>query len=200
MLSAHFAVLGSTGTGKSTATALILHRICDAAPNGHMVMIDPHGEYSASFGRRRTFDVDNLQLPYWLMNLEEHAEILLNTRGVDRQRDRDILAKCLLAARAKASGAEKDEPAYGRFSLPLSAVRSQRDPVNEMGKLDRAGTAALTAAQDPVRGDPGRSPLQLHVLGHDGVGTMADVLAKMLRLPGNGKPTRSSTCQACHPK
>ncbi len=30
MLGKHFALLGSTGTGKSTATALILHRICDA--------------------------------------------------------------------------------------------------------------------------------------------------------------------------
>ena len=29
--------------------ALILHRICEAAPKGHIVMIDPHGEYAAAF-------------------------------------------------------------------------------------------------------------------------------------------------------
>src|SRR6478609_3484460 len=34
LLGRHFAILGSTGTGKSTATALLLHRICDAAPSG----------------------------------------------------------------------------------------------------------------------------------------------------------------------
>jgi hypothetical protein len=28
--------LGSTGTGKSTALALILHRICEASPHGHI--------------------------------------------------------------------------------------------------------------------------------------------------------------------
>ena len=49
MLGKHFAVLGSTGTGKSTSVALILHRISQLSPEGHIVMIDPHGEYSAAF-------------------------------------------------------------------------------------------------------------------------------------------------------
>ena len=39
MLGKHFALLGSTGTGKSTSAALILHRICDMAPQGHIVMV-----------------------------------------------------------------------------------------------------------------------------------------------------------------
>ena len=65
-------------------------------------MIDPHGEYSAAFkGCGELFNVDNLQLPYWLMNFEEHCEVLLTTHGAERQRDADILAKCLLAARTK---------------------------------------------------------------------------------------------------
>jgi uncharacterized protein len=34
MLGKHFALLGSTGTGKSTSAALILHRICEHAPEG----------------------------------------------------------------------------------------------------------------------------------------------------------------------
>ena len=84
MLGKHFALLGSTGTGKSTSAAMILHRICEAAPQGHIVMIDPHGEYSAAF--RSTgliFDVTNLNMPYWLMNFEEHCEVILYH---DRQR------------------------------------------------------------------------------------------------------------------
>ena len=65
MLSKHFAVLGSTGTGKSTSVALILHRISQLSPEGHIVMIDPHGEYSAAFKNcGELFNVDNLQLPY----------------------------------------------------------------------------------------------------------------------------------------
>ena len=86
MLSKHFAILGSTGTGKSTSVALILHRISQLSPEGHIVMIDPHGEYSAAFkGCGELFNVDNLQLPYWLMNFEEHCEVFLTTDGAERQ-------------------------------------------------------------------------------------------------------------------
>ena len=61
MLGKHFALLGSTGTGKSTSAALLLHRICEAAPEGHIVMIDPHGEYSAAFRHTGVIlDVSNL--------------------------------------------------------------------------------------------------------------------------------------------
>ncbi|MEO8453974.1 MAG: ATP-binding protein, partial [Sphingomicrobium sp.] len=114
MLSKHFAVLGSTGTGKSTSVALILHRISQLSPEGHIVMIDPHGEYSAAFKNcGEIFNVDNLQLPYWLMNFEEHCEVLLTTQDADRQRDADILAKCLLAARTKG----KDVSQYGKVTV-----------------------------------------------------------------------------------
>src|SRR3990170_4435504 len=92
MLGKHFALLGSTGTGKSTSAALILHRICESAPEGHIVMIDPHGEYSAAFRTTGTiFDVGNLQMPYWLMNFEEHCEVFLTTKGNEAQEDADIL-------------------------------------------------------------------------------------------------------------
>jgi ClpP class serine protease len=69
---------------------------------GHIVMIDPHGEYSAAFRQTgQILDVSNLQMPYWLMNFEEHCEVLLTGSGNDRQVDTDILAKCVLAARGR---------------------------------------------------------------------------------------------------
>jgi len=147
MLSKHFAVLGSTGTGKSTSVALILHRISQLSPEGHIVMIDPHGEYSAAFkGCGELFNVDNLQLPYWLMNFEEHCEVLLTTQDAERQRDADILAKCLLAARTKG----KDLSQLGKVTVdsPIPYLLTDLNTiiVNEMGKLERAGARFPSSA------------------------------------------------------
>jgi DNA helicase HerA-like ATPase len=191
LLGRHFAIVGSTGTGKSTATALVLHRICDLAPEGHILMIDPHGEYAASFkGRGAIFDVSNLAIPYWLMNLEEHAEIFVTAHGPEATVDRDILAKCLLAARARNRAAEGLTRLTADSPIPyllsdLGAILSQ-----EMGRLDKAsGTAAsymrLKSRMDEIKVDPRYAFMFSGMLVAD---SMADVLAKLLRLPGEGKP------------
>ena len=190
MLGKHFAVLGSTGTGKSTSVSLILHRISDASPEGHIVMIDPHGEYSAAFKScGEIFNVDNLQLPYWLLNFEEHCEVLLTTQGQDRQRDADILAKCLLAARTKG----KDVSQYGKVTVdsPIPYLLADLNTiiVNEMGKLERAGDTLpfqrLKTKLDELRADPRYTFMFSGMLVSD---SMGGFIAKLFRLPSQGRP------------
>jgi hypothetical protein len=190
MLGKHFAVLGSTGTGKSTSVSLILHRISEASPEGHIVMIDPHGEYSAAFkGCGELFNVDNLQLPYWLMNFEEHCEVLLTTQGAERQRDADILAKCLLGARTKG----KDLSTLGKVTVdsPIPYLLTDLNAiiVNEMGKLDRAGDTLpfqrLKTKLDELRADPRYTFMFSGMLVSD---SMPGLLAKLFRLPSQGRP------------
>ena len=190
MLSKHFAVLGSTGTGKSTSVALILHRISELSPEGHILMIDPHGEYSAAFKNcGELFNVDNLQLPYWLMNFDEHCEVLLTTQGQERQRDADILAKCLLAARTKG----KDVSQIGKVTVdsPIPYLLADLNTilVNEMGKLDRAGDTLpfqrLKTKLDELRADPRYTFMFSGMLVSD---SMPTLLAKLFRLPSHGKP------------
>ena len=190
MLGKHFAVLGSTGTGKSTSVALILHRISQAAPEGHILMIDPHGEYSAAFKScGEIFNVDNLQLPYWLMNFDEHCEVLLTTHGAERERDADILAKCLLAARTKG----KDVSQYGKVTVdsPIPYLLADLNTiiVNEMGKLDRAGDTLpfqrLKGKLDELRADPRYTFMFSGMLVSD---SMASFVAKLFRLPSQGRP------------
>jgi uncharacterized protein len=190
MLGKHFALLGSTGTGKSTSAALILHRICDLSPEGHIVMIDPHGEYGAAFAQNgAVFDVSNLALPYWLMNFEEHCEVFVTSEGSDRTVDCDILAKCLLAARQKNRLAES----IGRLTVdsPIPYLLSDLTNIlqNEMGKLDK-GTGALPYMRlktkiDEIKADPRYSFMFSGMLVAD---TMHDFLAKIFRLPSGGKP------------
>ena len=190
MLGKHFALVGSTGTGKSTSAALILHKICDLAPQGHIVMIDPHGEYAAAFkGNGQIMDVTNLQMPYWLMNFEEHCEVFLTTSGSERQIDADILAKCLLMAKAKSRLGQ--EIAKLTVDAPIPYLLS--DLTNliglEMGKMDRAGDTApylrLRTKIDEIRADPRYGFMFSGMLVAD---TMAAFLARVFRLPGDGKP------------
>ncbi len=190
MLSKHFAVLGSTGTGKSTSVSLILHRISELSPEGHIVMIDPHGEYSAAFKDcGELFNVDNLQLPYWLMNFEEHCEVLLTTDGAERQRDEDILAKSLLAARTRGKASES----LGKVTVdsPIPYLLSDLNTiiVNEMGKLDRAGDTApyqrLKSKLDELKADPRYSFMFSGMLVTDSMGSF---IAKLFRMPSHGRP------------
>ena len=189
-LGKHFALLGSTGTGKSTSAALILHKICDMAPEGHIVMIDPHGEYSAAFKQNGAlFDVSNLAMPYWLLNFQELCEVLITSEGSERQTDEDILSKCLLVARSKSRVAENitkltiDSPIPYLLSDLTTAIS------NEMGRLDKATDTApymrLKSKLDEIKADPRFSFMFSGMMVAD---NMANFLARIFRLPGDGKP------------
>jgi len=190
MLGKHFALLGSTGTGKSTAAALILHRICELAPQGHVVMIDPHGEYSAAFKTNGAlFDVSNLAMPYWLMNFEEHCEVFLTTDGSDRQVDADILARCILMAKQKNRLAAE----FGKLTVdaPIPYLLSDLTQILqlEMGKMDKATDTApylrLKGKIDEIKADPRYAFMFSGMLVSD---TMASFISRIFRLPGDGKP------------
>jgi DNA helicase HerA-like ATPase len=190
MLGKHFALLGSTGTGKSTSAALILHRICDMAPEGHIVMVDPHGEYSAAFkGNGALYDVNNLALPYWMMNFAEHCEVFVTSSGDERQMDCDILAKCLLQARSK----NRLAATIGKLTVdaPVPYLLSDLTTIiqNEMGKLDKATSTApfmrLRGKIEELKADPRYNFMFSGMLVGD---TMAEFLSKIFRLPSHGKP------------
>jgi hypothetical protein len=190
MLGKHFALLGSTGTGKSTSAALIMHRICDMAPEGHIVMIDPHGEYSAAFkGYGELFNVDNLAMPYWLMNFEEHCEVMITSSGAERQRDSDILAKCLLMARSRNRAAEGLTKLTVDSPIPYTLTDLTTSITNEMGLLNKATDTApymrLKTKIDELKADPRYSFMFSGMLVAD---SMTTFISKIFRLPARGKP------------
>lgn len=190
MLGKHFALLGSTGTGKSTSAALILHRICDMAPEGHIVMIDPHGEYSAAFETNGAlYDVNNLAMPYWLMNFEEHCEVFVTSEGADRQTDCDILARALLAARSKNRIAQSIGKMTVDSPIPYMLSDLLANIQDAMGKLDKSNSSApymrLKGKIEEIKADPRYSFMFSGMLVGD---SMASFISKIFRLPSDGKP------------
>ena len=86
--SKHIAVVGSTGSGKSGTVAKILQEGISQDENqnkkgilnnSHIILFDLHGEYSPAFPKAKKLDVDNLILPYWLMNSEELEEMFIES-------------------------------------------------------------------------------------------------------------------------
>lgn len=102
LLGKHFAILGTTGSGKSCAAALILHGILAHHPNAHIVLLDPHGEYAHSFGEMaENIDPNDLQLPYWLLTFEELVEVVLGRESDELVQEttllRELVQQCKLA-------------------------------------------------------------------------------------------------------
>ena len=80
-LNRHFAVLGTTGVGKSTAVALVLRKAIEARPDLRVLILDPHNEFAPAlpeFAIR--IDTGSLDLPFWLFRLEEFTEVLFRGR------------------------------------------------------------------------------------------------------------------------
>lgn len=190
LLGKHFALLGSTGTGKSTTAALLLHRVIERLPHAHVVMLDPHGEYAAAFkDRAELFDVDNLELPYWLMTYDEHVEVFIGRRTAETEVEADILARCLLAARQKSRLAAD----LGRVTVdtpipyPMSELTQHLQA--QMGKLDKPDKLGpylkLKSRIEEVKADPRYSFMFSGLLIND---SFSPFLQRLLRMPGGGKP------------
>jgi uncharacterized protein len=82
MVRKHFAIVGSTGSGKSTGTALVLRKAMEVRPDLRVLLIDAHNEYSECFDDRAVLlEPDSLKLPFWLFNFDEIVQIIFGTRG-----------------------------------------------------------------------------------------------------------------------
>jgi len=190
LLSKHFAPLGSTGSGKSTTTALILHKIVEAAPHGHVVVLDPHGEYAAAFPEKGvSFNVDNLEMPFWLMNFEEHCEVFIASKGSERDLDKVILPAALVKARSLSSLASSfanltvDSPA----PYPIFELLGTRDL--QLGKLDNSSEIArYVRLKNRVVQIMRETRFNVMFRRELAVDSKHSFLSRILRLEGDGKP------------
>jgi len=104
-LSRHFAVVGSTGVGKSTAVSLLLHKAIEARPNLRVLILDPHNEFASAFPDKAvTLDSDTLDLPFWMFRLEELVEVLYLGREPIVE-EVELLRDLIPAAKAEHRGA-----------------------------------------------------------------------------------------------
>jgi DNA helicase HerA-like ATPase len=203
MLSKHFAVLGTTGVGKSSGVALLLRQILEARPNLRLFLLDGHNEYARCFGDKAlVLNPRNLRLPFWLFNFEETIDVIFGGRpGVDEevaelaelipvaksnytQNHRAGERPVLKRTDSKATGFTCDTPVPYRLA-DLTALIDER-----MGKLENRSSRMiyhkLIQRIETVRLDPRYA----FMFDNANVGgdTMTETLKQLFRLPADGKP------------
>jgi uncharacterized protein len=191
MLGKHFALLGTTGTGKSCALTLMIKRIFEQSQNGHVLLLDPHGEYGQAFANQAAhLTVDSFRLPYWLADFEELTEIVFGHEK--RERVSEIMLLREMVLEAKLSYAQPADRAWITVDspVPYNLGILNRHIDNAMGGLDNKGNiepfqrikARLTVLQNDKRY---AFMFNIGLGAHD---NLAEILGELFRVPANGKP------------
>ncbi|MBP2549158.1 DNA helicase HerA-like ATPase [Neorhizobium galegae] len=197
MLSKHFAIVGSTGVGKSTAVSLLLHKAIEADPKLRVLILDPHNEFAAAFPDKAVvIDTDTLDLPFWLMRLEEFAEVVFRGRPpVPEELDflRDLIPEAKRAFRGSQTGSARRTIDKGTLTCDTPVPYRMADLLalidERMGRLDGRGEKpalrALKVRLLSAIGDPRYRFLFSTNTIND---TILKTIAHVFRIPGDGRP------------
>src|SRR5580692_7615501 len=201
MLSKHFAVLGTTGVGKSSAVTLLLHQILSARPDLRVLLLDVHNEYSRCFGNKaQVLNPSNIRLPFWLYNFDEIVDVFFGGRpGLEEEVD--ILSEVIplaKAAYAQASTAGrlalKTDATAARYTLDVPVPYRIADLLAlldaRMGKLENRSSRMvyhkLITRIETICNDPRYAFMFENAnVGGD---TMVEILSTLFRLPPKGVP------------
>ena len=209
LLSKHFAILGSTGSGKSCTVALVLQAILKENPLAHVVLFDPHNEYSKSFGNRaEVIDQESLDLPLWMFDFVETCELLCSEIEDQAREETEILHDVLLKAKRLFDRAMKTGDISSQVKLDDVEAELQRathitldSPVpyrirdvaklidHAMGRLENANNLApykrLKRRIATLVADP---RYQFVFKNQASPRPIEDIVGRIFRLPVNGKP------------
>ena len=203
MLSKHFAVLGTTGVGKSSAITLLLHQMLQARPDLRVLLLDVHNEYGRCFGERaQILDPNNVKLPFWLFNFDEIVDVFFGGRPSLEEEVNFLsevipLAKASYAQQIGSAGRlalKGSEQANARYTLDVPVPYRIADLLalldTRMGKLENRASRMvyhkLITRIETVCNDPRYAFMFENAnVGGD---TMVEILATLFRLPPNGKP------------
>ncbi|SFJ01526.1 hypothetical protein SAMN04515648_2449 [Phyllobacterium sp. CL33Tsu] len=201
LVSRHFAVLGSTGVGKSSAVSLLLRKIIAQRPDLRVLILDPHNEFSSAFPEHAiSIDYTTFDLPYWLFRLEEFAEAVFRGRPsvaaeVDILRDLIPLAKerfasaegttsaSLLKKDRDYSSMTADTPSPYRITDLIKLIDERIGQLE--GKPDRPTMKALKQRLQALVADP---RYRFMFSAPTTMDTMRQTIGHIFRIPKNDRP------------
>lgn len=162
LLGKHTAILGSTGAGKSGTVAAVLHSILDRGTNAkhamwhpQIVVLDPHNEYGTAFPThvRLCTDEGSLQLPYWLLNLEETVALFVGKTEEAATSQTNIIRNALITARQDGAESIGLSPQEMSVDSPIPYVLGDPEGLDSFGRrngaLDEVGFVGAVNKQRP---------------------------------------------------
>jgi len=195
-LNRHFAVVGTTGVGKSTAVSLLVRKALAARPHMRVLILDPHNEFASSLPDVSIrIDTSTLELPFWMFRLEEFAEVVYRGRETVAE-EIDILRDLIPAAkhqyrnpgaglyvRRSGDALTADTPVPYRMADLLKLIDERMGLLES--KNDRPTYRALRVRLEAALSDP-RYRFMFHSrLIED---TIHETVGKIFRLPADGRP------------
>ena len=110
LVTRHIAVVGTTGSGKSTTVASLLNSLSDSTkyPSSRIFVFDLHGEYGKALRDRsniykitpnKSLDEQDLIIPYWALNFEELCEICFS--GLTEEKAKYTLMEKIVSEKRK---------------------------------------------------------------------------------------------------
>jgi DNA helicase HerA-like ATPase len=214
MLARHFALVGTTGVGKSSAVSLLLRRAIAARPRLRVLILDPHNEYACAFpDRALAIDAEALDLPFWMFKLEEFAEVVFRGRTAFDE-EADILREVVMGARERyRAGSSRNTMRDLNSTLlkrPLDAGLGRREEgtgsasdmptpyriIDAIAIIDEfiglhekrwphASLRSLKVRLETLHNDP---RYQFMFARANMMETMAPVVAQIFRVPHHGRP------------
>ncbi|TPI10052.1 ATP-binding protein [Mesorhizobium sp. B4-1-3] len=195
-LARHFAIVGTTGVGKSTAVSLLLRKTIASRPDLRVLILDPHNEFAASLPEYCVkVDSKTLDLPFWMFRLEEFAEVLFRGREtvpeeVDVLRDLIPAAKNLYRnpnsgtyIRRGSDALTADTPVPYRIADLIKQIDERMGMLE--AKNDRPTLKSLKTRIESAAADPRYRFMFNSRLIED---TIHETIGDIFRVPSHGRP------------
>lgn len=201
LLSKHFAIVGSTGAGKSCGIAGLLHGLVNKFPGSRIIVLDIHNEYAAAFnGVAEVIHPGNLYLPFWLLSFDELASVFMTSDSPDPE-DMEILHDAVMFSKKRA-GESRAPRQGGQLRRATDAPTTTIDSPTpfrladisayieeQMGKLERTrSTIALRrirARIETLMSDPRYAFMFGGLVVQD---RLTEIIGRLFRIPTAGKP------------
>jgi DNA helicase HerA-like ATPase len=201
LLAKHFLIVGATGSGKSSAVTCILQRLLSEHAHAHVLILDIHNEYSAAFGGLvEPINLDNFSLPFWMLDFTEMVAALVS-RDAHHDSEVEILSDAVVHAKRRYSESATSRSGTLRRSDSNNVVITVDTPTpfrmsdvmawldEQLGRLERnqflLPYRRLKARIESLVTDQRYNFMFGSLSVQD---TMSDVLARLFRVPGEGRP------------